>query len=97
MKNYAIADAARSDLDEIWCYFGSFSLRTADRWIDGIAHHFRLLAKFPEAGTARADIRSGLRFLPVGEYLIFYRAVAGNIEIMRVFHGSRDYGAADFD
>jgi toxin ParE1/3/4 len=97
VKSYAIADAARSDLDEIWCYFGSFSLRTADRWLDGITSHFHLLAKFPEAGTARSDIRADLRFLPVGDFLIFYRVVAEDIEILRVFHGSRNYGSADFD
>jgi toxin ParE1/3/4 len=96
VKSYAISDAARSDLDEIWLYFGSYSLRSADRWLDGIAHHFRLLARFPEAGTARPDVRPDLRFLPVGDYLIFYRAVADDIEIVRVFHGSRDYGARDF-
>lgn len=96
MNRYTIADAARNDLDEVWYYFGAFSLRTADRLLDGITRHFRLLAKFPEAGPARADIRSDLRFLPVGDYLIFYRVVAEDIEIVRVFHGSRDYGAGDF-
>ena len=34
-----------------------------------------------------------MRYLPVGNYLILYRTVAGAIEIVRVLHGARDLHA----
>jgi toxin ParE1/3/4 len=33
-----------------------------------------------------------LRFLPVGNYLIFHRPIENGVEIARVIHGARDYG-----
>ena len=33
MSLYRIARAAQRDLDETWCYIGSFDVRAADRWL----------------------------------------------------------------
>ncbi len=51
-----------------------------------------MLAKQPLAGQARSDLAPGLRFLPVGNYLIFHRPIENGVEIAPVIHGSRDYG-----
>ena len=97
MNTYQISDEARHDLDEIWSYFAGYSLRTTDRWLDEIARCFRLLAEFPEAGQARPDLRPALRFIPAQDFLIFYRSCAEGVQIIRVLHGSRDYGQSDFN
>jgi plasmid stabilization system protein ParE len=34
---------------------------------------------------------SGVRRVPYGDYLIFYRATADVVEILHVLHGARDY------
>ena len=39
----------------------------------------------------------GIRFFPVGNYLIFYRESAEGIQVIHVIHGARDYGSADFE
>lgn len=92
MKLYRIARAAQSDLDEIWGYIATFDVRAADHWLDALEHRFQILATQPGAGQARPDIAPGLRFLPVGNYLIFHRQIENGVEIVRVIHGSRDYG-----
>ncbi len=92
MSLYRIACAAQGDLDEIWRHIGSFDVRAADRWLDAVERRFQVLAKQPQAGQARPDLASELRFLPVGSYLIFYRPIENGVEIARVIHGARDYG-----
>jgi hypothetical protein len=48
---------------------------------------FRLIADEPFAGPERDDLARGLRFLPVGNYLIFYLPLSDCVEIVRVIHG----------
>jgi len=74
----------------------SFDVRAADRWLDAVEQRFRILATQPHAGRARPDLAPNLRFLPVGNYLIFHRPIENGVEIARVIHGSRDYGPEFF-
>ena len=39
----------------------------------------------------REDLARGLRFYPVGNYLIFYTVGDDGITVARVLHGARDY------
>lgn len=80
----------------IWCYIGSFDVRAADNWLDSVEAEFKVLARNPQAGQARPDLAQQLRFLPVGNYLIFYRPIESGVEIARVIHGARDYGTDFF-
>ena len=49
-----------------------------------------MLLDFPESGTKRDQLRSGLRSFPVGSYMVFYLVIEKGIEIVRVLHGRRD-------
>jgi plasmid stabilization system protein ParE len=51
----------------------------------------------PGIGTARPELGGGVRMLPHGRYVIFYREHNGAIRIERVMHGARDIGGDDFD
>ncbi len=96
MSHYRIARAAQRDLDEIFCSIGSVEPRLAERWVKAIEERFKLLAKQPQAGQARPDLAPELRFLPIGNYLIFYRPIENGVEVARVIHGARDYGREYF-
>ena len=61
-----------------------------------VEQRFQFLATQPHAGQARSDLAPELRFLPVGNYLIFYRPIENGVEIARVIHGARDYGPEFF-
>jgi toxin ParE1/3/4 len=45
----------------------------------------------PGIGVSRDDVRPGLRTFPVGRYLILYRAIGDDAEIVRVVHGARQW------
>ncbi len=62
----------------------------ADRWLDTIEEKCRLLAQMPGLGRKRPDLAPELRGFPIGNYIIFYRAVPEGIQVIRVLHGARD-------
>jgi plasmid stabilization system protein ParE len=93
LKLLRIAPEVESDLESIWQYVASESgsAEIASRLIDSITGHFLLLAKNPYLGRARdEDLRPGLRSLPAGEYVIFYRVREHDVLILHVLHGRRD-------
>jgi toxin ParE1/3/4 len=88
--------AARCDLEEIVRYVGTRDSSAAIRLIDRLETQCWQLARNPSIGQARADLIPGIRFFPVGNYLIFYRKDTEGIEVIRILHGARDYGVTDF-
>ena len=92
MSRYRIAAAAQCDLEEIWLFIAKDNPRAADEWLAEVENRFRLLAGTPLVGQERNDLALALRFLPVGNYLIFYLPLTDGIEVLRVIHGARDYG-----
>jgi len=85
-----ISRPAKKDLDDIWLYIAQDNVDAADRFVDLLTDKFPVLASFPEMGRSRDDLASGLRGLPVKNYLILYRNLKGQVEIVRVVHGARD-------
>ncbi len=49
-----------------------------------------MLADFPGIGRDRSEFSPGLRSLPVGNYVIYYRRAEDGIQVMRVLHGAMD-------
>lgn len=84
------------DLDEIVRYIGERNPSAATRLINRLEAECEQIASAPEIGQSRADLAPGLRFFPVGTYLIFYRKSDDGIQVIRVLHSARDYGPADF-
>ena len=90
MIRYRLSRQSRSDLDDIWLYIASDNLAAADRFIDELMGKFRKLATEPGIGRTREELAEALRSFPVGNYVIFYRAMQDGIEVVRVLSGSRD-------
>jgi len=85
-----ISPRASEDLLEIWSYIADDSEANADGFIDKIYETMELLARQPGLGRRRDELALGIQSFLVGRYIIFYRVVAGAIEIVRVLHGARD-------
>jgi toxin ParE1/3/4 len=91
----SISRRARTDLDAIWTYVAaeSGSIDAANRLIASIMRSIYLLRGTPFLGRSRdSDLRPGLRSLPSGSYVIFYRVKQPTVRIVRVLHGARDAG-----
>ena len=88
---YRLTKRARRDVLDIWLHIAADNESAADRFIDLLTSHFRILGDFPEAGRKRDELCIGYRSFPVGEYLIFYRVAAQpRIQVMHVIHGRMD-------
>ena len=79
-------------MDDIWLHIAaeSASIDIASRVVDSITDQFVQLSKHPQLGRRRDDLRSGLRSLTVGSYIVIYRVEGSNVRILHVVHGRRD-------
>lgn len=89
------APQADLDLDSIWDFIASDSIRAAEKQIGRIGEIFEMLVENPLAGRERRELRAGLRSFPVGSYVIFYIPLPDGVEIIRVMHGRQDVDAED--
>jgi len=81
---------AENDLVDIWLYIAQDNPGNADRFLDRIQESCSALANFPQMGTKRDELKTGLRSHTIGRYLIFYFPLADGIDIVRVLHRSRE-------
>jgi toxin ParE1/3/4 len=93
---------ARIDIAEIGLYFAQRAPEVEDRFYQELDKTISMLAASPELGE-RCQFRNpetkGMRIWQVSRfsnYLIFYLPTDGQLEVVRVIHGARDY-ATMFD
>ena len=89
--------AANRDLVTTFRYYAcEAGLRVADRFFAEAEATFARLARNPGIGARyepHEPLHADLGYFPVSrfrDYLVFYRAVPGGIEVFRVLHGARD-------
>ena len=92
MKALRVSAAAERDLDDIWHYvaINSGSVVRANKFVDEITRRLTILASSPKAGTVRDEIELGVRGLPIGNYIVYYRETNKYVIISRIVHGNRD-------
>jgi toxin ParE1/3/4 len=77
-------------------YARDAGIRVADRFFTEAELTFERLAGMPSMGTRYAPdepLYADLRYFPIARfrtYLVFYRAIPDEIEVLRVLHGARD-------
>lgn len=86
--------AAERDLREIGLYIARDSLANAERFLDAIARECQKLADSPfKLGRSCEGLHPDLRRHNFKRYAIVYRPVEDGIELVGVFHGSRELEA----
>src|SRR6266404_3202572 len=90
MAQLRFAESAERDLVEIANFIARDDPISSARFIERVEEHCQLLALHPLMGRTRDALARGLRSLPIGRYVIFYRALDDGVEIVRVLHGARD-------
>lgn len=90
MPRYVVSPLARQDLKSILKYIARDNRIAARNVRVRMTEKFRMVGHNPEFGEACDEIRPGLRFTLVGNYVIYYRLEAKKVLIVRVLHGARD-------
>ena len=90
MLKIRFSDQARKDLAEIWDYIATDNVAAADRTVDRLLLACGAFVENPDLGRRREEFRPGLRSLPIGKYVIFYRTDPEHVDVLRILHGARE-------
>lgn len=82
---------AEVDIEEISSYIAQDNYRAAMSWIDSIEQKCERLVDMPKMGVSIGSVRRNIRMISFGSYLILYREIKSDIEIIRVVHGARKW------
>jgi toxin ParE1/3/4 len=90
-----LSQAAQLDRMRVWLDGAErFGVERADDFIERIDATIRdTIDAFPNAGRQRAELGTGIGSFPIPPYVLFYRANARRVEIIRMLHGRRDVKA----
>jgi toxin ParE1/3/4 len=85
-------DEAKADLLQISEWIAEDNPACALTFVDELETRYAQLTTMPRAyPLAWGRENGGVRRVPHGHYLIFYRVTADVVEILHVLHGARDY------
>lgn len=92
-----LTPAAKTDLEAIGDWIAQDSPRRAETFVAELRDACLTLAELPEGFALVPRYESaGIRRRIYGNYLIFYRIVAREIQVLHILHGARDYEAILF-
>jgi toxin ParE1/3/4 len=96
VRRYLVSREAGADLDGIWDYIAERgSVNIATGFLGKFRESFASIGSSPRAGVNMPELPPGdMRKFPMGNYLIYYRALPKKIVIVRVLHGKRIQGKA---
>lgn len=91
---YALRQLAVADLEAIWVYtVEQWGVEQAERYLNGLFACFDDLARHPQVGRRRDDVKAGYRSFPQGRHVVFYVVVPAGIEVIGIVHQSADVDA----
>jgi toxin ParE1/3/4 len=97
---YVILPAADADIDGLALYYAEQAgIETATRFLLDVRRTCEMLADHPRMGWPcwlRNPRLAAIRVFPLSEFeriLVFHRPARGQLEIVRLVHGSRDLDA----
>lgn len=85
---------ARDDLVRIWLWISGDDEKRADGFVDELERACESLTPHPSRFPAALDLDGDpIRKRLYRGHLIFYRILVGEIEVLRIIHGARDWVA----
>jgi toxin ParE1/3/4 len=90
MNRFRLSRRAEADIAEIRQYIAQDNATAADKLVGEFFDLFHSLARAPDIGEQRPDLRPNLRAISHGTYVVFYYPAENGPEIVGVIHGARD-------
>ena len=96
MARVVFAESARADLDDIFAWIADHAgLEVALAYTSRIEHFCRKMTPFPQRGTARNDLRPGLRTVGFERRVTIAFTVKGeDVIILRILYAGRSLDLA---
>lgn len=89
--SFRLLPQAVTDIESIADHIAADSPAAAVRRFDSLERRLQRLGDMPGIGAPRSEVRPDLRLLPAGSYLILYRWIGDDAEIVRLLHGAREW------
>ncbi len=89
MKRLRFTSKALQDFQDIHDYIAKDNIDAASDFIERLQQRCNELCETPGIGRKRDDLAPRMRSSRVGDHLIFYRVLDGDLEVMHVLHGRR--------
>lgn len=90
MSHLRLTPAAEEDLLDILNHIASHRPLTARKWYDTLRNKCEFLSLNTELGQRRPELNIDCRSFSVNRWVIYYRIVGQDVEILRVLDGARD-------
>lgn len=90
MSRFRVLSRAQADLKDIREWIEQDNPPRAASFVAELVEHFGRLAEQPLIGRSRQEMGAGVRSMPHGDFVIFYRPTRTGISVYRVIHGRRD-------
>ena len=90
MRLCSISPEAIQDLDQISTYFAGRNVEAGDRLLNVFDAKCRKLMLFPMMGRSYADLKPGLRGVPLEGYIILYQVTEETLTVLRVVSGRQN-------
>jgi toxin ParE1/3/4 len=81
-------DAAR-DVQEAWSYIAADNEVAADRVLERLTSSGERLSRYPRLGRSGREPDTREFSVPKTRYILIYRIVGSDVEILRVLHSAR--------
>jgi toxin ParE1/3/4 len=92
MRRLEFTPRARRDIEEIWEYsIEQFGLDKAGAYLRDIQRAAMTVTEDPRRGLACDEIRPGYRKFSVGSHVLFFRASATRVVIVRILHAPMNF------
>ena len=93
MKRLFLSAETRQDLADIWLYsFETWGEDQANRYSAALHALFGRIVAGSVVSRPAEGTRPGLRKVPVGRHVVFFRESAEAVEVVRVLHERMDVG-----
>lgn len=91
MKRLSFAPAALADLRDITLYIAEDYPERALSFVAELEARAMIGATQPQLYRERVEIAVGVRAVPHGRYLLYFRELGDEVRIVRVLHGTRPF------
>jgi toxin ParE1/3/4 len=88
--NFILAPSSTRDLDRLSQYFLETNVEAGERLFKALNQQFYNLTQFPNLGKPHPHLHPSIRGLLVEKYIIFYRILTTQVEIVRIVDGRQN-------
>jgi toxin ParE1/3/4 len=88
--NFILAPSSTRDLDRLSQYFLETNVEAGERLFKALNQQFYNLTQFPNLGKPYPHLDPNIRGLLVEKYIIFYRILTTQVEIVRIVDGRQN-------